>query len=204
MATRLPTLSEVSNQYPDCCLSLSTTLLAYLSTLFNETASQRPTTVLSIGSGTGLLETLVSHHLISLHNTDSPPIKIEGVEVYASPTVNKCLPPESVHVVHGTWVICPRAGDDDVRVWLFVYPRTVKLVQGYVERFVCDEKQENRAVRGEGGWVEVIVWAGPRSDMEDYEIVFSSLEGIGWKRDVRVGEQVGVREWEGVAVLSGP
>ena len=196
MDNTLPALPEIPIHHPDCCLSLSTTLLTYLASLCTEVSSSThggPTTVLSIGSGTGLLEVLLSQHLGTTCDRNLKTIEVEGVEVYASPPINRYLPSDAVHVVHGTWDICQRVRGRSVKVWMLVYPRKVELVEAYVDKFSGGEE--------EGLGVEMIVWAGPRSDTADYENLFSGLAKMGWRIEVDMGEEAGVKEWETVVVL---
>ncbi|KAL4934400.1 uncharacterized protein BDV17DRAFT_249169 [Aspergillus undulatus] len=133
--TALPTA------FPNCCLSLSTSLLSHLSTLL----PKLPNFTLSIGSGSGLLEAMVTH----LH----PDVSIEGVEVNSS--VNLYIAEEDMNVVSGTWDLLPRAAQ--AKAWMFVYPREPKLVTKYIEMY------------GDCGEVEMILWLGPRADWADYE-----------------------------------
>ncbi|RMD39439.1 hypothetical protein DV735_g5697, partial [Chaetothyriales sp. CBS 134920] len=190
MSSPLPTLTDTPTHYPDCCLSISTKLLAFLSSLFLRldhhslpTDAAAPVlTVFSIGSGQGLLEALLIQHLARLENNSSSghsSISVAGVEVYASPPVNKYLAQDCVCLVRGTWDVCeavfatptPAAG---FVVWMFVYPRHVSLVEKYVDILRGgEEEHDGKAV------VQMVIWAGPRADVEDYETVFAKLQAWG-------------------------
>jgi hypothetical protein len=116
MSPDLPKLSTEPQHLADCCLSLSSHLLARLSQLLPSSGL-----CLSIGSGTGLLEALLQKHI--------PHSAIEGVEVSAK--VNKYLPSEQVNVVGGTWDLSSKASH--ASALMFVYPREPKLVTRYLE-----------------------------------------------------------------------
>ncbi|KAL2824132.1 hypothetical protein BDW59DRAFT_147881 [Aspergillus cavernicola] len=139
ISTRLP---PSPTAFPNCCLSLSTTLITHLSSLL----PPAPNHTLSIGSGSGLLEALITHR--------HPNVSIQGVEVNSS--VNLYLAEQSMNVVGGTWDLYSRAGQ--ARAWMFVYPRDPRLVRRYFERY--------------GNGVQAVLWLGPRADWEDYEGCF--------------------------------
>lgn len=130
----LPLLTQSPKHYPDCCLSLSTTLMETLTTV-----SSQLDPVISIGSGSGLFEACWASH--------SPDLIVEGVEVDS--VTNKYLPRSSLFTVKGTWDICPRASA--ARVWVFVYPRDPQLIEDYLRRFGM-------------GVVDLVIWLGPRAD----------------------------------------
>lgn len=143
-------ISSISNQingqyrqFPGCCLALSTPLLNALINLLPE----QPNFTLSIGSGTGLLESLITYR-------DGKTL-VEGVEIGS--TVNRYITEESMHVVTGGWGLCPRARD--AAAWMFVYPRDPGLISKYIEQYPES--------------VETIIWLGPKNDWADYEPVFS-------------------------------
>ncbi|KAE8355364.1 hypothetical protein BDV28DRAFT_146155, partial [Aspergillus coremiiformis] len=108
----LPNLTTTPQALPTCCLSLSTPLLTHLSNLL----PPKPSFTISIGSGSGLLEALLTHHNAAL--------SIEGVEV--NPSVNRYIPEQDMHVVSGTWDLL-HARVPDAAAWMFVYPRDPKL-----------------------------------------------------------------------------
>lgn len=161
-------LSSSPTRFPDCCLSISTTLLTTLITLL----PKKPAFTLSIGSGSGLLEGLLSNF--------NAAISVEGVEVASS--VNRYIAEENMHVTGGAWDLYSRARQ--AKAWMFVYPREPKLVSRYIE------------IYGEGD-VEVIVWLGPKVDWVDYE---SCFRGSAFA-ELEVLEEVGLAPYE-IAVVA--
>ncbi|KAL4880199.1 hypothetical protein BJY04DRAFT_81958 [Aspergillus karnatakaensis] len=150
-------LSSSPRAFPNCCLSISTTLLAHLHALL----PKLPSFTLSIGSGSGLLEALVTtRHLDVL---------IEGVEVNSS--VNIYLAEQAMNSVSGTWDLLPRAAE--AKAWMFVYPREPKLVTKYIERY--------------GDGLGMIIWLGPRADWADYEGCFGGFH-VGLPENVGVAD----------------
>lgn len=168
----LPPLSAIPVAHPGCCLALSVPLLAYLDSLI----PAPPSIVLSVGSGYGLLEALL------LSQPGSP--NIIGIEV--QPSSNRYLPPAHHRIVSGTRFLEPIA--EMAAAWMFVYPKRVGLVEEYLD--VCG-----------GGRVELILWAGPRADWEDYKGCFEGArDGIRWDLDTKSADDVGGRTWEFIAV----
>ncbi|KAF9890678.1 hypothetical protein FE257_005544 [Aspergillus nanangensis] len=161
-------LSPSPQLFPHCCLSLSATLTAHLASLL----PTKPAFTVSVGSGSGLLEALITHR--------HPMVSIEGVEVNSS--VNRYIAEEDMIVVNGTWGLHSRAAQ--AAAWMFVYPREPKLVTKYIETY-GDQA---------GG---VVLWLGPRADWADYESCFedSSL----W--DVSLPADVGLAPFEMLAVM---
>ena len=144
---RLPELSLEPGFHRHCCTSLSIVKMqSILKVLPNGHCS-----ILSIGSGSGLLEVLLTQ--------ENPRLHIEGVEV--SDSINKYLPVDRMNIVRGTWDVCGRAAH--VSSWLFVYPRSPDLVRKYLERF------------GQSPDLEVILWIGPRDDWLEYELVLKDF-----------------------------
>jgi hypothetical protein len=133
-------LTPIPTRFPDCCLGLSSTLIKTLSALL----PQSPKFTLSIGSGSGLLESLLSN--------DDAGITVQGVEVDSS--VNRYIAEEDMHVVGGGWGLCSEAGR--AAAWMFVYPRDPKLITRYLDSHLC-------------GSVEMVLWLGPKVDWVDYE-----------------------------------
>ncbi|KAE8373786.1 hypothetical protein BDV26DRAFT_296594 [Aspergillus bertholletiae] len=163
-------LTTTPKAFPICCLSISTPLLETLTALL----PKKPNYTVSIGSGSGLLEALLV--------CNNPSLQIEGVEV--SPTVNRYIAEQDMHIVTGTWdLLSSRV--PGAKAWMFVYPREPKLVEKYIEAF------------GEGG-VEVILWLGPRADWGDY---VGSLEGGGFGVERVVGVEGGLEGFEMLAVV---
>lgn len=223
-------LGDKPSRHPHCCLSLSTKLLDVLTeTCFGKAddggGGDGPCrTVLSVGSGTGLLEALWQQHLSSpspyQHRRE---YRIEGVEVRlksaaanASAVCNMYLPEQAINAVRSAAdVVTSRlAGDEgdggDVVGVVFVYPRQPELVSRYV-RALGD------GYGGSGGRRRgfVVVWLGPVADWHDgFKACFDvddekddDDEGQVMKKgDVEVrtlsGEEAGVGEYEMMAVLS--
>jgi hypothetical protein len=134
---------------------------------------------------------------------------LEGVEVSAHAQTHAhnphtYLPPQQIHIVPNTADLCPRAFEKDVKVWMFVYPRMRKLIGTYIDHIV-GEGREDSAVSGLG--VEMIIWAGPRSDWEDSRGYFDVLRGKGWEvvvdssRDEGSEVDVGVMAFESVVIV---
>lgn len=141
----VPTLPEVSDapqHHADCCLSFSTKLIQQVGQL------QPPGSIVhSIGSGSGLLESLLQQGF--------PQIRIVGFEV--NDFVNKYLSPANAITVKGTWNIYNKSSE--VTTWLFVYPRSPTLISQYLELSALPGK---------------IVWLGPKKDWEDFRVPFLS------------------------------
>jgi hypothetical protein len=136
----IPEISDVTRHHPDCCLSLSTKLIQKIGQL------QSPgSLVLSVGSGSGLLEALVQQHY--------PQTRVVGLEV--NDFVNKYLSPENAISVKGTWDIYTKSSEADT--WLFVYPRSPTLISHYLELSKVPK---------------TIVWLGPKRDWEDFRSPF--------------------------------
>lgn len=136
-------LSSSSTLFPDCCLTISKTVITSLISLL----PKKPAFTLSIGSGQGLLESLISH--------GDENVSVQGVEVNSS--VNRYIAEEDMHVVPGTWGLYSFA--QHATAWMFVYPRDPKLITRYMDTY------------GDHA-VELIIWLGPRVDWPDYEPCF--------------------------------
>ncbi|KAL5585037.1 hypothetical protein FOVSG1_014426 [Fusarium oxysporum f. sp. vasinfectum] len=116
---------------PDCCLSLSYKLFRNLiNTIPNTTplldhAKRETPTVLSIGSGSGLLEALFLAYINSQRqrsSSDHAMVNIEGVEVQQfgmRDHVNSYLPEQAIHTVRGSWDVTSRLQDSDVTALIF-------------------------------------------------------------------------------------
>ncbi|RAH69867.1 uncharacterized protein BO66DRAFT_323899 [Aspergillus aculeatinus CBS 121060] len=167
-------LSPTPHAYPTCCLALSSTLVTYLGTIL----PAHPGFTLSIGSGSGLLEALITLR----HAT----VTVEGVEVSAA--VNRYIDELDMNVVQGTWDLLPRAAR--AAAWMFVYPREPALVRRYLDGV-------EGCGGGGGGAVRMVVWLGPRADWGDYVGCFD--EGV-WVGE-ELGEEVGVTGYEVLVVL---
>lgn len=144
--------------FADCCVGLSQPLLATLASRLPPT----PALILSIGSGSGLLEAMLLKH-------SEKSLDLFGVEV--SSCVNKHLPPDRLVQVPSTTSLHPDAML--ASSLLFVYPRMPALITAYLDAST-------------GGALEQVVWLGHRSDWPDFESVMRSrsssvdvIEGSG-------------------------
>ncbi|RYP61863.1 hypothetical protein DL771_009982 [Monosporascus sp. 5C6A] len=195
----LPEITDEPRHYPDCCLSISRGILDVLTDTFRTAAETG--LVLSIGSGSGLLEALLQSRwatvsaLASASASDNTTAaattisaaaspRIEGVEVRAS--VNRYLPAAAVGTVRGTWEVSPRArSDPTVAALLFVYPRSPALVSRYLREAAAS----------------VAVWLGHRSDWPDFEPCFAGAPGFGGAVEVVGGCAAGLVEYEMMAIV---
>ncbi|KAJ8128977.1 hypothetical protein O1611_g4655 [Lasiodiplodia mahajangana] len=149
----LPPLRDEPTRYPGCCLSLSNRLLATIGSLLNSShdlvhptslTHNEPALVLSIGSGTGLLEELLHAYLNNLNTHTHVPEerikswRVEGVEV--NPAVNTHLPEDRINYVAGTWAVLSTRAREATAL-MFVYPRDGALVRRYVEAFMGESKR---------------------------------------------------------------
>ncbi|KAI7207778.1 hypothetical protein KC333_g9355 [Hortaea werneckii] len=132
--------------FADCCVGISQPLLATLASRLPPS----PGLILSIGSGSGLLEAMLLKH-------SEKPLDIFGVEV--SSCVNKHLPPDRLVKVPSTTSLHPDAML--ASSLMFVYPRMPALVTAYLDASI-------------GGALEQVVWLGHRSDWPDFESVMRS------------------------------
>ncbi|KAI0164560.1 hypothetical protein GGR57DRAFT_203866 [Xylariaceae sp. FL1272] len=201
----LPILTSEPRRYPGCCLSLSTSLLDTIATQLAATTSthidETSPLILSIGSGTGLVEELLQAHLTQTQITDaeSRPWRCEGVELSS---VNTHLPEDRINTVRGTWALHPRA--DDATVLLFVYPREIDLVAQYLEKYMKNSVPVENGDRcaGDAGGKEnkpqLVIWIGPRIDyLSDYTGHFVSNSDF----EVDVQNDAGIDEYESFVVL---
>lgn len=186
---------------PDCCLALSGKLRELLTDHFlpgtgletySDTASEIRSLplILSVGSGSGLLERLLqlsrAPHPSSPTGPDdnsepvdvSPglgqgvgPARVRVVGVEVSDSVNKYLPPQDTIAVRGTWEVAAEV--DRAAALMFVYPRQARLVERYLERFGAGPVRAGSGEGEESGEVEAgekvgtVVWLGPVVDWED-------------------------------------
>ena len=174
----LPTPTAIPSRHPDCCLSISSTLLDTITSVFRENIPAG--LVLSVGSGTGLLEAL-------LHAKWTPsPLWIEGVEVLQSAS-SKYLPEQCCETVKGTWEISPRA--EHAASILFVYPRSPELVRRYVQLFARPSSP-----------LRAVMWLGPNCDWPELQACFAL--GPGWL-PVRIahGAAAGLVDYEMMAIV---
>ena len=161
----LPELTSLPRHHPDSCPSLSTTLLRTLSNLL----PRFPALILSIGSGSGLLEYLLLHH--------NPPLNIAGVEV--SFEINKYLPASNLLIVNYTSALCPAA--KEAEAWLFVYPRDGEIVERYLREYG-------------GERVQVILFIVPQADYADIVKRSEALQAERWHEEVI--SEPGLVKWE--------
>ncbi|KAK0743451.1 hypothetical protein B0T18DRAFT_328817 [Schizothecium vesticola] len=141
----LPHLTPLPARHPASCASLSLSLLS----LLDRVLPAPPSLTLSIGSGPGLLEALFLN-AYPARAAIGPIISLYGVEVASSTTVNRFLPERNALEVAGTWAVAREA--EEARGLMFVYPRQKGLIQTYLHK---------------GTGVSVVVWIGPRCDVEE-------------------------------------
>lgn len=179
----LPPLSDDALRHPDFCLSISSGLVHLLSSVFNScTSDTQPTLVLSVGSGSGLLEA----HL-DAHWSEDPDcyITMEGVEVRAAEDakpINKYLPEEKHSTVRGTWELSPRLAQ--AGALMFVYPREPGLVAKYLQ--------------ASPDGLNIAVYLGPKTDWENFEESFSNVPGFGKPEEL---QGFGMAEFEMMAYI---
>lgn len=183
----LPKLNDAATRHPDFCLSISTKLIHILKSILTTNGPQRnDNLVLSVGSGSGLLEAHLLKHLTSLPKYTST-FTIQGLEVRSPPTaapVNKYLPEQHSATVRGTWELSPLL--DAADTLLFVYPRE----PGLVTRYLAARPASLR----------VVLWLGPRADWEVFGGCFQGLDALG-DVDIIEGGSAGVAEFEMIAVV---
>ena len=143
----LEDLGDKPRFYGDCCAGISWGLLESLAARL----PTEPALVLSVGSGSGRLESIL---LVATHEN----VNVVGVEV---------PPCENVHLPDTRLLRVPCTASLHPNAWLastlmFVYPRNTSLVHSYLEAF------------GNGA-LEQIVWLGPRSDASDVELILKDM-----------------------------
>lgn len=172
-------------RHPQCCLSLSVTLLDALTQTIR-VCRVPPGTVLSIGCGSGLLEALWLAHLRT-EPKGSGPFEIEGVEVQQSELdapVNKHLSEPAINTVSSTNIVSSRLLDEDVFCVMFVYPRQPSLVHSYSTR-IAKERQD----------LSVVIWLGLIVDWPAFKASFNPIfesQHQDIKLDIRYGAEVGL------------
>lgn len=191
-------LSDEPTRHADCCLSLSTTLLNVLTSIVNRRVksgapgADSERLVLSVGSGSGLLEALLQQKWTAAPRDDvSPGLFIEGVEVQqqsGKPSLlNKYLPEQHHSGVKGTWDLSPRAAE--AAALMFVYPRSPELVRRYLD-------EATTRARGRLG---LAIWLGPKCDWAEFEGAFTGYSG--WDTRVVPDDESGLFGYEMIAVL---
>ncbi|TLD37017.1 Protein KRI1 [Venturia nashicola] len=99
---------------------------------------------------------LIANYLMEQPSV-TPPLRVIGLEV--NNLVNKYLPPENAVTVKGTWDIYNKSSE--YNTWLFVYPRSPKLISSYLELPMVPY---------------TIIWLGPRKDWDDFRTPFVASE----------------------------
>ncbi|RSL74527.1 hypothetical protein CEP51_011525 [Fusarium floridanum] len=190
----LPSLQDSPVRHPNCCLSFSSKLIEILARIFSSTDTPDGTsTVLSIGSGTGLLEALLLAHVEAKDDSGAPRFNVEGVEVQqlsGKPPVNRYLPEQAIYTVRGTWDVVSRLQDPDVTALMFVYPRQPALVAQYI-----------KAVTEHDLRIRTIVWLGPMADWDVFEPCFKANDKQQTELEKIQGGEAGLDGYEMMAVL---
>lgn len=159
------TISPVPTHYPECCLSISEGLFTCIARCLSEvtrclvpiTESRvEKTTILSIGCGTGFLESLLTIHL----QEHGFCVKVAGVEVPSADV--RYLTSDLVSYVSGTRGISHRAASADIL--LFIYPRDGDLIRQYLTLFSSN--------------VRMVLWLGPRADWTTQSEVLHHVPGF--------------------------
>ncbi|KUI62550.1 hypothetical protein VP1G_09665 [Cytospora mali] len=186
----LPHLSDTPRRYPDFCLSISTRLIHALTDILSSASStqggQHENLVLSVGSGSGLLEAHMQSLWSSLPGCN---LAIEGVEVRTAEEarpVNRYLSEEHYTTVRGTFEISPRG--QEASALIFVYPREPVLIQRYLQAAREDEDSPLRTV----------VWLGPKADWDTFAYCLRDVPGFC---SVEIPQDCGVVEYEMMVVI---
>lgn len=189
----LPSLQDAPVRHPNCCLSFSSKLIEILTRIFSSSANPDGTsTVLSIGSGSGLLEALLLAHGEARDDSGAPNLNVEGVEVQqlsGKPPVNRYLPEQATYTVRGTWDVVSRLQDPDVTALMFVYPRQPALVTEYM-----------KAIAEQGLSIQRIVWLGPMADWDVFEPCFVAKDERHWELEKMQGAEAGLDGYEMLVV----
>ncbi|KAJ3579670.1 hypothetical protein NPX13_g895 [Xylaria arbuscula] len=238
MATTLPSLTDEPTLYPGCCFSLSWPLLATVHTLLLQSISIIPSTsnsissptadlqrkkevgsgdddddderslVLSIGSGTGLLEELLHRYLnsgvrdrgdeiSSSSATTSPPPTTTATT--ATPTgaadgssgAGGCWRVEGVEVNHTVNLHLPEHRINHVSgTWAILESRARTasvLMFVYPRDGALVRRYIDAFMMREGGRVQLVFWLGPKCDWE--ETGFGSVgAGAAAKEELEITE----------------
>ncbi|CAH0014886.1 unnamed protein product [Clonostachys rhizophaga] len=183
------------------CLSLSNKLFHTLFELLSPTAL--PTTtdssppenrvILSVGSGTGLLESLMISYFASNQSIypQSACLSVEGIEVWQADSAelaNKYLSEPFINNVRSSREISSRLRDPEVFAIMFVYPRQPSLLSLYMTT-ILEMKLATR----------VVIWLGPVADWAEYESCFTRSD-TSHTLDVYEGDDVGIWSYEMMAV----
>ncbi|KAF3766434.1 hypothetical protein M406DRAFT_37994 [Cryphonectria parasitica EP155] len=191
MDTILPALSDEPCRYPDLCLSLSNRLIHCLTDIVASASnSSSPTLVLSVGSGSGLLEAHLQARWAA--HPEGSNLEVRGVEIRTTPParpVNRWLPEEYCSTVRGTWEL-----SSDLKsagALLFVYPREPGLISRYL--LAAAEKQDSL--------LSTVVWLGPQADWQTFEACLRDAPGFG---PIQIIQDCGLVEYEMMAVIRRP
>ncbi|PSR78130.1 hypothetical protein BD289DRAFT_377027 [Coniella lustricola] len=180
----LPPLSDEPRRFPDLCLSLSRTLICSITDLLDLPDGSL---VLSVGSGSGLLEAHLQAHWASKPGCTR---EIRGIEIRTAPSarpVNKWLPENLSSTVRGTWELSPELSS--AGALLFVYPREPSLVDRYLLA---------AAKNGNGHALRTVIWLGPQADWETFEGCFRDVAGFA---PLQIAQNCGTAEYEMLAVI---
>lgn len=176
MATSSDDLGDEPAHHADCCVALSKPLIQAMV----DQLLRSPALILSVGSGTGLLENLLLQHAMEMDG--SSPLDLYGIEV---PTcVNKYLPEERSLRVASSRNLYTDAMFASAMI--FVYPRQVSLVSEYIEV-------------GLNGALERLLWLGHRSDWSDTMTTISA----GFAA-IQYVEDPGIAEYELLVIATKP
>lgn len=172
----LEDLGDVPAHFADCCVALSRPLVQAIA----DRLPKAPATILSIGSGSGLLESLLLQYRDTIG--DETFLDLYGVEV---PTcVNKYLPEDRLLRVPSTHSVYHDAVFASTLI--FVCPRQVNLLAQYLNACL-------------NGALEKVLWLGHRSDWMDMEKVISTAFG-----SIEYFEDPGIAEFEVLVIATQP
>lgn len=187
---RLPTLTNTPLRHPDCCVSLSSTLLHTITASLCE--SIQSGLVLSVGSGTGLLEALLFSMWTSFPASQTTNLLIRGVEVMGSAnsafhSPNKYLTEQCLDTVKGTWAVSSLV--NHATALMFVYPRSTDVVRLYIQEAGVFSAP-----------LHVVLWLGPICDWAEFKPCFTDKSWV----PVRIirGTEAGLAEYEVMAIIN--
>lgn len=191
----LPPLSAEPKRYSNFCLSISLPLIHNLTGIFTEAANKSNSSlILSVGSGSGLLEAHLQSHWSSTLDCN---LSIHGVEIHTGDNarpVNRYLPEQNCNTVRATWQLSPDL--HAAAALLFVYPRDVDLVSRYVEAVQARENSP----------LQVVVWLGPRADFDTFAGCLQGASNCDVQHHVKFGpveviETSSLAEYEIMAIV---
>lgn len=188
----LPPLGDTPRRYPDFCLSISTRLIRALTDIITTSGAckipdeQQSSLVVSVGSGSGLLEAHLQSFWSSIPSCN---LTIEGVEVRTAGDarpVNRYLSEEHHTTVRGTFEVTPRGRQ--ASALMFVYPREPMLIQRYLQGAREDEDSPLRTV----------VWLGPKADWDCFAECLRDVPRFG---EVEIPDDCGMVKYEMMAII---